>query len=147
MKISTMLTVSSLLSILLFSIHMAFDIVHGVEPGNRGDLTGTVLIELVWLYAALLLAERRSGAHHTPPGSDPGRRRPRAAHEPDGDRRQVRRDQRGGVLLLVAARARGERRLLARALLARPLEPAVGPAHENPDLGGRLAKGRGVRCT
>ena len=61
MKNSTMLTVSSLLSILLFSIHMAFDIVHGVERGDRGDLTGTVLIELVWLYAALLLAERRSG--------------------------------------------------------------------------------------
>jgi hypothetical protein len=61
MKNSTMLSVSSLLSILLFSIHMAFDIVHGVERGDRGDLTGTVLIELVWLYAALLLAQRRSG--------------------------------------------------------------------------------------
>jgi hypothetical protein len=60
-KNSTMLTVSSLLSILLFSIHMAFDIVHGIERGDRGDLAGTVLIELVWLYAALLLAERRSG--------------------------------------------------------------------------------------
>ena len=56
-----MLRVSSLLSILLFSIHMAFDIVHGVERGDRGDLTGTVLIEVVWLSAALLLAERRSG--------------------------------------------------------------------------------------
>lgn len=61
MKNSTMLTVSSLLSILLFSIHMAFDIVHGVERGDRGDLIGTVLIEVVWLCAALLLAERRSG--------------------------------------------------------------------------------------
>lgn len=61
MKNSTMLTVSSLLSALLFSIHMAFDIVHGVESGDRGDLTGTVLIELVWLCAALLLAERRGG--------------------------------------------------------------------------------------
>lgn len=61
MKNSTLLRVCSLLSILLFSIHMAFDIVHGVERGDRGDLTGTVLIELVWLYAALLLAEQRSG--------------------------------------------------------------------------------------
>jgi hypothetical protein len=60
-KNSTMLTVSSLLSILLFSIHMAFDIVHGVERGDRADLIGTVLIEVVWLYAALLLAGRRSG--------------------------------------------------------------------------------------
>jgi hypothetical protein len=60
-KNSTMLTVSSLLAILLFSIHMAFDIVHGVERGDRGDLIGTVVIEVVWLCAALLLAERRSG--------------------------------------------------------------------------------------
>jgi hypothetical protein len=60
-KNSTMLTVSSLLSILLFSIHMAFDIVHGVERGDRGDVIGTVIIEVVWLYGAFLLAERRSG--------------------------------------------------------------------------------------
>ena len=61
MKNSTMLSVASLLSILLFSIHMAFDIVHGVERGDRGDFIGAVLIEVVWLYAALLLAGRRSG--------------------------------------------------------------------------------------
>lgn len=61
MKTSTMLKASSLLSILLFSIHLAFDIVHGVERGDRGDLTGTVLIELVWLCAALLWAGRRLG--------------------------------------------------------------------------------------
>lgn len=61
MNNGSMLTVSSLLSIVLFSIHMAFDIVHGVEPGNRTDLTGTVLIEVTWLSAALLLVERRSG--------------------------------------------------------------------------------------
>lgn len=61
MKNSTMLTVSSLLAIVLFSIHMAFDIVHGVERGDRADLIGTVVIEVVWLCAALLLAERRSG--------------------------------------------------------------------------------------
>jgi hypothetical protein len=60
-KNSTMLTVSSLLSILLFSIHMAFDIVHGVERGDRGDIIGTVLIEATWLCGALLLADRRSG--------------------------------------------------------------------------------------
>jgi hypothetical protein len=60
-KNSTMLTVASLLSILLFSIHMAFDIVHGVERGDRGDFIGAVLIELVWLCGALLLSERRSG--------------------------------------------------------------------------------------
>lgn len=61
MKSGTILTVSSVISVLLFSIHMAFDIMHGVEAGDRGDLGGTVLIGVAWLCAALLLAERRSG--------------------------------------------------------------------------------------
>lgn len=54
------LTVTSLLSILLFSLHFADDIVRGIEQGDLFDFTG-VLILAVWLYATLVLAERRSG--------------------------------------------------------------------------------------
>jgi len=55
-----MLTVSSLLSILFLSFHLTDDIVRGFEPGGVATMTG-VLILVVWLYATLVLAERRSG--------------------------------------------------------------------------------------
>jgi hypothetical protein len=60
MKHNVMLTVTSLLSILLFSIHQTGDIVRGMEPGGLTNLGG-VLIMVVWLYGTLVLAERRSG--------------------------------------------------------------------------------------
>jgi hypothetical protein len=56
-----MLTISSLLSILLFTFHLTDDIVRGWEPGGLADLAGASLIMVVWLYGALVLAERRSG--------------------------------------------------------------------------------------
>ncbi len=55
-----MLTVTSLLSILLLSIHVSDDIVRGMSGGGLENLFG-VLILVVWLSGALLLAERRSG--------------------------------------------------------------------------------------
>ena len=61
MKHSDMLTVASLLSILFFTLHLADDIVRGMEPGGLSNLIGGVLISVVWLYATLVLAERRSG--------------------------------------------------------------------------------------
>ena len=61
MKHSVMLTIASLLSILFFTLHLADDIVRGFEPGGLSNLIGGVLISVVWLYAALVLAERRSG--------------------------------------------------------------------------------------
>lgn len=61
MKHSVMLTIASLLSILLFSFHLADDIVRGMEPGGLQNLFGGSLIMVVWLYAATVLAERRSG--------------------------------------------------------------------------------------
>jgi hypothetical protein len=61
MKHSVMLTITSLLSILLFSFHLTDDIVRGVEPGGINNLVGGSLIMVVWLYGALVLAERRSG--------------------------------------------------------------------------------------
>jgi hypothetical protein len=60
MKQNVLLTVTSLLSILFVSFHLADDVVHGIEPGGLSNFTG-VLIMVVWLYATLVLTERRSG--------------------------------------------------------------------------------------
>ena len=60
MKQAVILTLTSLLSILLFTFHFADDIARGIEEGNLIDYTG-VLIVAVWLYATLVLAGRRSG--------------------------------------------------------------------------------------
>ena len=54
------LTITSLLSILFFTLHLTEDVVRGFEPGGFKNLSG-VLILVVWLYGTLLLAERRSG--------------------------------------------------------------------------------------
>ncbi|HXF12837.1 MAG TPA: hypothetical protein VN517_06775, partial [Terriglobales bacterium] len=54
------LTIASLLSILFTTLHVADDIVRGMEPGRLSDLI-VVPILVVWLYATLVLAERRSG--------------------------------------------------------------------------------------
>lgn len=54
------LTVASLLSILLLTLHLADDIVRGIEPGQLSTLVG-VLILVVWLYGTLVLGGRRSG--------------------------------------------------------------------------------------
>jgi hypothetical protein len=56
-----MLTIASLLSVLLFSFHLTDDIVRGWEPGGLNNLIGGSIIMVVWLYGALVLAERRSG--------------------------------------------------------------------------------------
>ena len=55
-----MLIVTSLLSILFFTFHLADDIVRGIEPGTLQNLTA-VPIFVVWLYGTLVLAGRRSG--------------------------------------------------------------------------------------
>jgi len=60
MKNSVMLTITSLLSILLLSLHVTDDIVRGFEKGGVSNLTA-VPIFVVWLYGTLVLAERRSG--------------------------------------------------------------------------------------
>jgi hypothetical protein len=60
MKQNVMLTITSLLSILFFTFHVADDIVRGMEPGTVVNLPA-VPIFVVWLYGTLVLAERRSG--------------------------------------------------------------------------------------
>jgi hypothetical protein len=60
MKHSVMLTITSLLSILFLTFHLADDIIRGFEKGGVSNLTAVPIL-VTWLYATLVLAERRSG--------------------------------------------------------------------------------------
>jgi hypothetical protein len=60
MKRSSMLTIASLLTILLFSVHLSDDIVRGFEPGGFKQVSG-ITIMVVWLFGTLILRERRAG--------------------------------------------------------------------------------------
>lgn len=60
MKPSAMLTATSLLSVLLLSIHIAEDIVLGFAPGGLANLAAIAIL-VVYLCGALLLGNRRSG--------------------------------------------------------------------------------------
>ena len=60
MKHSIVLTIASLIAVVLMAVHMTDDVVRGMEPGTLFDLV-IVPILAVWLYAALMLVERRSG--------------------------------------------------------------------------------------
>ena len=61
MKRNVLLTITSLLSALLFMFHVADDFVRGLDTGDQYGLLFGVLIWIVWLYGALVLAGRRSG--------------------------------------------------------------------------------------
>ena len=59
MKHNTILVVSSLLSILLLTLHVTDDIVRGI---SKAEPSNTALVVLaILLYGTLVLAERRSG--------------------------------------------------------------------------------------
>ena len=60
MKHNVTLTITSLLSILLFASHWVDEVSRGMETGGLSALGG-VLILVVWLCGTLVLAERRSG--------------------------------------------------------------------------------------
>ena len=60
MKLNALLTITSLLSILLMSLHVTDDIVRGISPPGAGNV-GAVVIFVVWLFGTLALSERRSG--------------------------------------------------------------------------------------
>lgn len=59
MKPNITLTITSLLSILFFSLHWADEVARGIEPGTVSAFWG-LLILAVWLYGTLALGERRS---------------------------------------------------------------------------------------
>ena len=60
MKHRVTLTIMSLLSILLFSVHWADEVARGLEPGTV-SAAGGLLILAVWLSATLVFPERRWG--------------------------------------------------------------------------------------
>ena len=60
MNRNVILTITSLLSILFCTFHLADDIVRGFEKGGVANLA-VVPIAVVWLYGTLVLAGRRSG--------------------------------------------------------------------------------------
>ena len=60
MKPSTMLVATSLLSIVLLSLHISEDIVLGFAPGGLANLFAIAVLA-VYLCGALLLRDRRSG--------------------------------------------------------------------------------------
>jgi hypothetical protein len=56
----TVLTTTSLLSIVLMTLHITDDIKRGISPAAPDNL-GAVVIFLVWLIGTLMLSERRTG--------------------------------------------------------------------------------------
>lgn len=60
MKRNVLLTITSLLSILLMTFHIADEIARGMEVGGL-NMVIPVIIMAVWLYGTLVLAGRRSG--------------------------------------------------------------------------------------
>jgi hypothetical protein len=60
MKQNLLLTIASLLSVLFMTLHLADDIVRGMEPGGLSSLI-VVPIVVVLLYGTAVLGEGRSG--------------------------------------------------------------------------------------
>lgn len=54
------LVITSLLAIVLMSLHLSDDIVRGYEPGGLNNLIGVAIL-VVWLYAALQCSARLPG--------------------------------------------------------------------------------------
>jgi len=61
MKHTVQLTITSLLSILFLTLHIAQDILYGMAKPVLSSLVVTVPVLVLWLYGTLVLAERRSG--------------------------------------------------------------------------------------
>jgi hypothetical protein len=59
-KQTAMLVISSLLTMLFGTLHLTDDIIRGFAPGRLSNVY-VVLVVTIWLYATLLLVERRSG--------------------------------------------------------------------------------------
>ena len=60
MKRSIVLTTTSLLAIILLSLHLTDDIVYGTDASPVSSVI-MIAILVIWLYGTLMLAERRSG--------------------------------------------------------------------------------------
>jgi hypothetical protein len=60
MKDQVTLTITSLLSIVLFSLHWADEVARGIEPGTMSAFGGLLILS-VWLCGTLVFADRRLG--------------------------------------------------------------------------------------
>src|SRR5579859_6005138 len=60
MKRSIVLTITSLLSIILLSLHLTDDIAYGSDASPASSVV-IIAILVIWLYGTLILAERRAG--------------------------------------------------------------------------------------
>ena len=60
MKNTVTLIITSLVTILFATLHLADDIVRGFSPGGLSNL-GAILFLVIWLYATVALPERRPG--------------------------------------------------------------------------------------
>jgi hypothetical protein len=60
MKTNVTLTITSLLSVLLFAFHWADEMSRGMEVGTLSAFGGIVIL-VVWLSGTLVLGDRRSG--------------------------------------------------------------------------------------
>jgi uncharacterized membrane protein YjgN (DUF898 family) len=60
MKPNALLTITSLLSIVLMTLHVTDDIRRGLSPAGAENIFGVVIF-VVWLFGTLALAERRWG--------------------------------------------------------------------------------------
>jgi hypothetical protein len=60
MKRNHVLTIMSLLSIILLSLHLTDDIVYGTDRSPAANVVAIAIL-VIWLYGTLVLAERRSG--------------------------------------------------------------------------------------
>ncbi len=60
MKRNNVLTIMSLLSIILLSLHLTDDIVYGTDRSPASNVVAIAVL-VIWLYGTLVLAERRSG--------------------------------------------------------------------------------------
>jgi hypothetical protein len=59
-KQNVLLPVVALLCLLLFTIHVTDDVMRGFDPWGPSKLTFPVIL-VVWLYAALVIPDRRAG--------------------------------------------------------------------------------------
>ena len=153
MKQNVMLTITSLLSILLMTLHLSDDIVRGFEKGGVSNLLAVPIL-VTWLYGTLVLAERRSGYVIVLLGSLLGTGVPIIHFRGSGGRcrRRDRQVQRRLLLRMDAHRARCDVDVLPCPLGARTVAPEAGPASvawQRPNMrmkllwhGGRL-KGKG----
>lgn len=60
MKRNVTLVVTSVLSLILISLHLADDIARGISPAEFANMTAVVIF-FVWLYGTLVVPERRTG--------------------------------------------------------------------------------------